>query len=47
MTGQRVQAGTGTTPVELGDVQLEGKRRMPAADLIRGLANTASALTLS
>ena len=32
-----VYAGTGTTPVLLGDVQPPGKRRMPAADWARGL----------
>ena len=32
-----VYAGTGTTPVLLGDVQPPGKRRMPAADWGRGL----------
>ena len=32
-----VYAGTGTTPVRLGDVQPQGKRRMPAADWARGL----------
>jgi methionyl-tRNA formyltransferase len=32
-----VQAGTGSTPVQLGDVQPDGKRRMPAADWARGL----------
>jgi methionyl-tRNA formyltransferase len=33
----RVLAGTGTVPVELGDVQAHGKRRMSAADWARGL----------
>ena len=33
----RVLAGTGTAPVELGEVQPDGKRRMPAADWARGL----------
>jgi methionyl-tRNA formyltransferase len=33
----RVLAGTATVPVELGDVQQHGKRRMPAADWARGL----------
>jgi methionyl-tRNA formyltransferase len=33
----RVLAGTGTTPVELGDVQADGKRRLRAADWARGL----------
>jgi methionyl-tRNA formyltransferase len=35
--GARVLAGTGTQPLELGDVQPPGKRRMPAADWARGL----------
>jgi methionyl-tRNA formyltransferase len=35
--GSRVLAGTGTRPVQLGDVQPHGKRRMPAADWARGL----------
>ncbi len=33
----RVLAGTGSTPVELGDVQADGKRRMTAGDWVRGL----------
>lgn len=33
----RVLAGTGSTPVELGEVQADGKRRMSAADWARGL----------
>ncbi len=32
-----VFAGTGTHPVQLGDVQAPGKRRMPAGDWARGL----------
>jgi methionyl-tRNA formyltransferase len=32
-----VQAGTGSGPVLLGEVQPDGKRRMPAADWLRGL----------
>jgi len=32
-----VYVGTGTVPVLLGDVQPQGKRRMPAADWARGL----------
>ncbi len=32
-----VLAGTGTHPVRLGEVQADGKRRMPAADWARGL----------
>jgi methionyl-tRNA formyltransferase len=35
--GSRVLVGTGTQPVQLGDVQQHGKRRMPAADWARGL----------
>jgi methionyl-tRNA formyltransferase len=31
-----VLAGTGTAPVELGDVQPPGKRPMPAPDWARG-----------
>jgi methionyl-tRNA formyltransferase len=34
---ERVLVGTATAPVELGDVQQHGKRRMPAADWARGL----------
>ena len=33
----RVLVGTATSPVELGDVQQHGKRRMPAADWARGV----------
>jgi methionyl-tRNA formyltransferase len=33
----RVLTGTGTTALELGDVQADGKRRMRAADWARGL----------
>ncbi len=33
----RVLAGTGTSPVELGEVQADGKRRVRAADWVRGL----------
>jgi methionyl-tRNA formyltransferase len=32
-----VYVGTGSDPVRLGDVQPPGKRRMPAADWVRGL----------
>jgi methionyl-tRNA formyltransferase len=32
-----ILAGTGTSPVLLGDVQADGKRRMRAADWVRGL----------
>jgi len=35
--GAQVLVGTGTQPVQLGDVQPQGKRRMPAADWARGL----------
>ncbi len=38
-----VYAGTGTVPVRLGDVQPQGKRRMPAVDWARGLRTTPSA----
>ncbi len=39
-----VYAGTGSHPVRLGDVQPQGKRRMPAVDWTRGLrAGTADA----
>jgi methionyl-tRNA formyltransferase len=33
---RRVLVGTGTTPVELGDVRAEGRRGMPAVDWARG-----------
>jgi methionyl-tRNA formyltransferase len=40
-----VYVGTGTAPVQLGDVQPQGKRRMAAADWARGLhADAASTL---
>ncbi len=35
--GPAALVGTGTQPVQLGDVQAHGKRRMPAADWLRGL----------
>jgi methionyl-tRNA formyltransferase len=35
--GDRVLAGTGTGPVELGEVQPDGKKRMPAGAWARGL----------
>lgn len=35
--GQAVFAGTGTRPVQLGVVQQQGKRAMPAADWARGI----------
>jgi len=37
LQGSRVLVGTGTQPVQLGDVQPRGKRRMTAADWARGL----------
>jgi methionyl-tRNA formyltransferase len=37
ITKRGVLAGTGTRPVRLGEVQAPGKRRMPAADWVRGL----------
>jgi methionyl-tRNA formyltransferase len=40
VAGSRVLVGTGTVPVELSEVQQEGKRRMPAADWARGVANS-------
>jgi methionyl-tRNA formyltransferase len=42
----RVLAGTGSSPVELGDVQAHGKRRMSAADWARGLQSGGRALVL-
>ena len=42
----RVLAGTGSSPVELGDVQADGKRRMSAADWARGLHTGSRALVL-
>jgi len=40
-----VYVGTGTVPVRLGDVQPQGKRRMPAPDWARGL-HADAAITL-
>jgi methionyl-tRNA formyltransferase len=37
VTSHGVLAGTGSAPVMLGDVQANGKRRMPASDWARGL----------
>ncbi|HUB43087.1 MAG TPA: methionyl-tRNA formyltransferase [Streptosporangiaceae bacterium] len=37
ITGRGVLAGTGSASVTLGDVQADGKRRMPAGDWARGL----------
>jgi len=43
-----VYVGTGTVPVRLGDVQPQGKRRMPAADWTRGLrVDTSTTLALT
>jgi methionyl-tRNA formyltransferase len=42
-----VYVGTGTIPVRLGDVQPQGKRRMPAADWARGLRSTSRGGTTS
>jgi methionyl-tRNA formyltransferase len=44
--GRQVLVGTGTQPVQLGDVQPRGKRRMPAADWARGLRLDESAAVL-
>ena len=46
VAGSRVLVGTGTQPVQLGDVQPRGKRRMPAADWVRGLRLGASGALL-
>jgi methionyl-tRNA formyltransferase len=43
----RVLVGTGTTPVQLGDVQAHGKRQMPAADWARGLRQLAASARLT
>jgi methionyl-tRNA formyltransferase len=42
LRGSRVLVGTGTQPVQLGDVKPDGKRQMPAADWVRGLRLGAS-----
>ena len=42
----RVLAGTGSSPVELGDVQADGKRRMSASDWARGLHTGSRPLVL-
>jgi len=42
----RVLAGTGSMPVELGEVQPDGKRRMRAADWARGLHSDGRPLVL-
>jgi methionyl-tRNA formyltransferase len=43
----RVLVGTGTTPVQLGEVQAHGKRQMPAADWARGLRQLAASARLT
>jgi len=45
-SGSSVLVGTGTRPVTLGEVQPEGKRRMPAADWIRGVRSAGGSLAL-
>jgi methionyl-tRNA formyltransferase len=42
----RVRAGTGSSPVEFGDVQAHGKRRMSAGEWARGLHPGSRALVL-
>lgn len=42
----RVLAGTGSIPVELGEIQADGKRRMSAADWARGLRSGGQQLVL-
>ncbi|HUA42830.1 MAG TPA: methionyl-tRNA formyltransferase [Streptosporangiaceae bacterium] len=42
----QVLVGTGTSPVQLGDVQAHGKRRMSAADWARGLRSDGRPLVL-
>ena len=37
LAAESLFAGTGDAPLELVDVQLEGRRRMPGAELVRGL----------
>jgi len=46
IASSRVLVGTGTVPVRLGEVQPEGKRRMPAADWARGLRTAGTQLVL-
>jgi methionyl-tRNA formyltransferase len=46
MLRNRVLAGTGSGPVELGDIQADGKRRMSAADWARGLHSGSRGLVL-
>ncbi|SEA77643.1 methionyl-tRNA formyltransferase [Leifsonia sp. 21MFCrub1.1] len=42
LRGKRVLAGTGTAPLELVTVQPAGRRAMPAADWMRGIASSAA-----
>src|SRR5215469_1571564 len=46
VAGAQVLVGTGTGPAELGEVQQEGKRRMPAADWARGVGQAGCPLAL-
>ncbi len=46
MLRSEVLAGTGTSPIQLGDVQAHGKRRMSAADWARGLRSDGRPLVL-
>jgi methionyl-tRNA formyltransferase len=46
VTRSQVLAGTGTAAVRLGEVQPEGKKRMPAADWARGLRHAGTAPVL-
>lgn len=43
LRGKRVLVGTGTAPLELVTVQPAGKRAMPAADWLRGVASASAA----
>lgn len=43
LRGKRVLVGTGTAPLELVTVQPAGKRAMPAADWLRGVASASTA----
>lgn len=47
MLRNRVLVGTGSTPVQLGEVQAHGKRQMPAADWARGLRQLAASARLT
>jgi methionyl-tRNA formyltransferase len=42
LRGKRVLVGTGTAPLELVTVQPAGKRAMPAADWLRGVASASA-----